>query len=212
MFLIKTFTFNPVQENTYVLHNETKECIIIDPGCYFEEEFEKLQNFISDHSLRPQLLLNTHCHLDHVFGNKRIAEKFGLTLHAHELEREIFELAPASGLIYDLPFDNYQGEINWLKEGDIIALGDDKLEVIHVPGHSPGSVCFYCEAQKFLIAGDVLFLNSIGRTDIPGGNMHDLLTHIKSKLFSLPDDVIVYPGHGPTTTLGDEKKNNPFLQ
>ena len=212
MFLIKTFTFNPVQENTYLLHNDSKDCIIIDPGCYFEEEFETLTDYIRQQQLHPVMLLNTHCHLDHVFGNKRIAEKYNLTLQAHALEKEILYLAPASGLIYDLPFDNYQGEIKWLKEGDIITLGCDQLEVIHVPGHSPGSVCFYCEQQKFLIGGDVLFLNSIGRTDIPGGNMDDLLRHIKSKLFSLPEEVTVYPGHGPVTTIGEEKRNNPFLQ
>ena len=212
MFLIKTFTFNPVQENTYLLHNDSKDCIIIDPGCYFEEEFETLTDYIRQQQLHPVMLLNTHCHLDHVFGNKRIAEKYNLTLQAHALEKEILYLAPASGLIYDLPFDNYQGEIKWLKEGDIITLGGDQLEVIHVPGHSPGSVCFYCEQQKFLIGGDVLFLNSIGRTDIPGGNMDDLLRHIKSKLFSLPEEVTVYPGHGPVTTIGEEKRNNPFLQ
>ncbi len=212
MFLIKSFTFNPVQENTYVLYNESKDCIIIDPGCYFEDEKETLINFILKQHLHPTLLLNTHCHLDHVFGNKVIAEKFALTLHAHTLEKTILELAPASGLIYDLPFDNYQGTIQWLQEGEVISLGDDHLEVIHVPGHSPGSVCFYCKEQKFLIGGDVLFLNSIGRTDIPGGNMNDLLINIKSKLFILPDDTIVYPGHGPSTTIGEEKKNNPFLQ
>lgn len=212
MFLIKTFTFNPVLENTYLLYNESKDCIIIDPGCYFEEEKETLINFILQQHLHPKLLLNTHCHLDHVFGNKIISEKFGLTLQAHLLEKEVLALAPASGLIYDLPFDNYQGEIKWLKEGDKIFLGEDALDVIHVPGHSPGSVCYYCKNQKFLIGGDVLFLNSIGRTDIPGGNMNDLLTNIKSKLFVLPEDTIVCPGHGPSTTIGEEKKNNPFLQ
>ena len=212
MFLIKSFTFNPVQENTYVLYNESKNCIIIDPGCYFEEEYEALVRFIEEQQLRPTVLLNTHCHLDHVFGNKRIAEKFALTLQAHHLEKEVLDLAPASGLIYDLPFDNYQGEIKWLNEGDEIYLDGDILKAIHVPGHSPGSVCFYCAKQEFLIGGDVLFLNSIGRTDIPGGNMGDLLVNIKSKLCSLSDEVIVYPGHGPATTIGAEKISNPFLQ
>ncbi len=212
MFLIKSFTFNPVQENTYLLYNETKDCIIIDPGCYFDEERDSLLDFFQKQQLNPKLLLNTHCHLDHVFGNKFIADHFGLTLHAHLLEKEMLELAPASGLIYDLPFDNYQGAIIWLKEGDTITLGDDILDIIHVPGHSPGSVCFYCKQQKLLIGGDVLFLNSIGRTDLPGGNMNDLLINIKSKLFVLPDDIIVYPGHGPSTTIGEEKRNNPFLQ
>ncbi len=212
MFQIKTFTFNPVQENTYVLYNEQDECIIIDPGCYFDAEKEELKSFIISHKLKPKLLLNTHCHLDHVFGNKFIAEEFKLTLNSHELEKEILEMAPASGLMFNLPFDNYIGKVEYLKEGDFISLGDDKLEVIHAPGHSPGSVCFYCEKQHFMIGGDVLFQNSIGRTDLPYGSHEDLLKNIKEKLFKLPVNVKVYPGHGSPTTIGEEIKENPFLQ
>lgn len=212
MFQIKAFTFNPVQENTYVLFNESKECIIIDPGCYFDAEKEDLKSFINNHKLKPRLLLNTHCHLDHVFGNKFIAEEFKLTLNSHILEKEILEMAPASGLLFNLPFDNYQGKVDYLKEGDVVTLGDDTLMVIHVPGHSPGSVCFYCEKQKFIIGGDVLFQNSIGRTDLPYGSHEDLLNNIKEKLFPLPADVKVYPGHGTPTTIGREIKENPFLQ
>ena len=211
MFHLKVFTFNPVQENTYLLYNEEKECIIIDPGCYFDAEKEELKSYIQVNNLQPRLLLNTHCHLDHVFGNKFIAEEYNLTLKAHLLEKEILELAPASGLMFNLPFDNYQGEVIYLKEGESISLGEDKLKIIHAPGHSPGSICFYCEKQKFIIGGDVLFNNSIGRTDLPGGNHEDLLRNIKEKLFLLPDDVKVYPGHGEETTIGNEKKFNPFL-
>ena len=212
MFQIKAFTFNPVQENTYVLFNENNECIIIDPGCYFDAEKEELKSFINNHKLQPKLLLNTHCHLDHVFGNKFIAEEFKLTLNSHKLEKEILEMAPASGLMFNLPFDNYQGEVVYLEEGDFVTLGEDKLEVIHAPGHSPGSVCFYCEKQHFLIGGDVLFQNSIGRTDLPYGSHQQLLKNIKEKLFKLPEDVKVYPGHGAPTTIGQEIKENPFLQ
>jgi len=212
MFQIKAFTFNPVQENTYVLFNENNECIIIDPGCYFDAEKEDLKSFINNHKLKPRLLLNTHCHLDHVFGNKFIAEEFKLTLNSHKLEKEILEMAPASGLMFNLPFDNYQGKVDYLKEGDVVTLGDDNLIVIHVPGHSPGSVCFYCEKQKFIIGGDVLFQKSIGRTDLPYGSHEDLLNNIKEKLFQLPADVKVYPGHGAPTTIGQEIKENPFLQ
>lgn len=211
MFQIKAFTFNPVQENTYVLYNEDNECIIIDPGCYFDAEKEELKSFITSHKLTPKLLLNTHCHLDHVFGNKFIAEEFKLTLNSHQLEKDILEMAPASGLMFDLPFDNYQGEVIYLKEGDLVTLGNDKLEVIHAPGHSPGSICFYCEKQKFIIGGDVLFYQSIGRTDLPGGSHESLIKNIKEKLFTLPEDVKVYPGHGPATTIGEEKKYNPYL-
>jgi glyoxylase-like metal-dependent hydrolase (beta-lactamase superfamily II) len=212
MFQIKAFTFNPVQENTYVLYNENNECIIIDPGCYFDAEKEEIKDFIENRQLQPKLLLNTHCHLDHVFGNKFIAEEYKLTLNTHLLEKEILEMAPASGLMFDLPFDNYQGEVIYLKEGDVVSLGDDRLQVIHAPGHSPGSICFYCEKQHFIIGGDVLFQRSIGRTDLPFGNHEHLLKNIKEKLFRLPTDVKVYPGHGPETTIGAEIKDNPFLQ
>lgn len=212
MFQIKVFTFNPVQENTYILYNEDKECIIIDPGCYFDAEKEELKSFINAHKLQPKFLLNTHCHLDHVFGNKFIAEEYKLTLNAHSLEKEILEMAPASGLMFNLPFDNYQGEVIYLAEGDVISLGEDQLQVIHAPGHSPGSICFYCEKQHFIIGGDVLFQNSIGRTDLPYGNHQDLLKSIKEKIFMLPQNVKVYPGHGPETTIGAEIKENPFLQ
>jgi glyoxylase-like metal-dependent hydrolase (beta-lactamase superfamily II) len=212
MFQIKVFTFNPVQENTYIIYNEQNECIIIDPGCYFDAEKEELKSFISLHKLQPKILLNTHCHLDHVFGNKFIAEEYNLTLNTHLLEKEILQMAPASGLMFNLPFDNYQGEAIYLKEGDVVSLGNDKLEVIHAPGHSPGSICFYCEKQHFIIGGDVLFQRSIGRTDLPYGDQEELLRNIKGKLFKLPADVQVYPGHGDATTIGYEIKENPYLK
>lgn len=212
MFQIKAFTFNPVQENTYLLYNEHNECIIIDPGCYFDHEKEELKSFINLNKFEPKILLNTHCHLDHVFGNKFIAEEYKITLKTHPLEKPILEMAPASGLMFNLPFDNYQGEVIYLEEGNRIFLRDDQLEVIHAPGHSPGSICFYCEKQGFIIGGDVLFQNSIGRTDLPYGSQEDLVRNIKEKLFKLPDDVKVYPGHGPATTIGVEKKENPYLR
>lgn len=211
MFQIKVFTFNPVQENTYLLYNEFKECIIIDPGCYFDAEKEELKSFINLKKLQPKILLNTHCHLDHVFGNKFIADEYNVTLKTHSLEKSILEMAPASGLMFNLPFDNYQGDVIYLEEGDVVSLRDDELEVIHAPGHSPGSICFYCKKQQFLIGGDVLFQNSIGRTDLPYGSHEDLIKNIKEKLFTLPGDVKVYPGHGPATTIGEEIKGNPFL-
>ncbi|MEO6814853.1 MAG: MBL fold metallo-hydrolase [Ginsengibacter sp.] len=211
MFQIKVFTFNPVQENTYLLYNEHKECIIIDPGFYYDHEREELQSFININKLQPKILLNTHCHLDHVFGNKFIAEEYKLILKAHTLEQPVLQLAPASGLMFNLPFDNYTDEIIFLEEGDTVVLRDDELKVIHAPGHSPGSICFYCEKQKFVIGGDVLFKNSIGRTDIPYGSHEDLIRNIKEKLFKLPDDVIVYPGHGPSTNIGEEKRMNSYL-
>ena len=211
MLQIQVLTFNPVQENTYLIFNEKKECIIIDPGCYYDNEKEALTVAIEQNNLQPKMLLNTHCHLDHVFGNKFIAERYNLTLHLHKAEEQLLKLAPASGLMFNLPFDNYAGEFIFLNEGNIVTLGADKLEVTHAPGHSPGSICFYCKEQKFIISGDVLFNMGIGRTDLPSGNHEDLIKSIKEKLFKLPDDVKVYSGHGVETSIGYEKKNNPFL-
>ncbi len=211
MLQLQSFVFSPIQENTYVLYNEHKECAIIDPGCYFDEEKQALKNFIHDNGLKPLLLLNTHCHLDHVFGNKFIAETYGLTLYLHEKEKQVLSFAPTSGLMYNMPFDNYAGEYILLKEGDKVSLGSDELLVIEAPGHSPGSICFYCKKQHFVIGGDVLFQRSVGRSDLPGGNPQTLLDSIREKLFVLPDETKVYSGHGPVTSIGEEKKSNPFL-
>mgnify|MGYP002654404089 CR=1 FL=1 len=212
MFTIKAFTFSPVQENTYVIYNEQGHAFIIDPGCYFDEEREQLARFLRQNKLTPIQLLNTHCHLDHVFGNKWVYEQYGLELHLHPNEKQVLDFAPASGLMWNLPFDNYNGPLHWLNEGDEILLDNDKLKVLFAPGHAPGHVCFYCEAQGFVIGGDVLFRQSIGRTDLPGGDHETLLNSIRTQLFVLPDETMVYSGHGQPTTIGYEKKYNPFLQ
>ncbi len=212
MLQIKRFAFSPIQENTHVLYNEAKDCMIIDPGCYFDEEKEELADFIRTNGLRPLMLLNTHCHLDHVFGNKFVAETYQLTLQLHKKEQEVLAYAPASGLMWNMPFDNYKGELLFLKEGDVVQLGTDQLLVIEAPGHSPGHICFYCEKQQFIIGGDVLFLGSIGRTDLPGGDFDMLIRNIRTKLFVLPDETKVYSGHGEPTTIGHEKRTNPFLR
>jgi len=211
MLKIKAFVFSPIQENTYVLYNASGDCIVIDPGCYFPEEKDELNAFITQSGLKPVMLLNTHCHLDHVFGNKFVAETYGMTLQLHEKEKVMLDLAPASGLMYEMPFDNYVGEFIYLKEGDRIMLGEDELRVIEAPGHSPGHICFYCAKQNFIISGDVLFNRSIGRTDLPGGDYQTLIDNIRNKLFVLPDETVVHSGHGPDTTIGEEKSENPFL-
>ena len=212
MLNVKVFIFSPIQENTYILYNEKKECIVIDPGCYFEEEKDKLRSFISTNHLTPKMLLNTHCHLDHVFGNKWVYETFGLELFLHANEEQVLKFAPQSGKMWGLEFENYEGPLHFLNEHDVIKLGQDQLKVINTPGHSPGSICFYSEAERFIIAGDALFKESIGRTDLPGGNHEVLIQSIKEQLFVLPDNVVVYPGHGDSTTIGHEKKYNPFLK
>lgn len=211
MLHIKSFEFSPIRENTYLVYNDAGECIIIDPGCYFDEEKQMLSDFIETNNLKPVKLVNTHCHLDHVFGNKYVSEKYNLPLHLHKLEERMLNLAPASGLMYNLPFDNYSGDYIFIDEGDTLTLGNDSFKIFHTPGHSEGSLTFYNEAGKFIISGDVLFQNSIGRSDLPGGDGDILLKSIKDKLLPLPDETIVYSGHGPATTIGEERRSNPFL-
>ncbi|GAB4094123.1 MBL fold metallo-hydrolase [Flaviaesturariibacter terrae] len=212
MLTVHTFTFNPVQENTYVLSNENGACCIIDPGCYFASEEEQLASFISANGLQPVLLLNTHCHLDHIFGNRFVHERWGLELHLHRAELPVLERGPASGQLWQLPFVNYDGPLHFLDEGDIVRIGDDELHVLFTPGHSPGHISFYSAAQRFVLSGDVLFEGSVGRTDLPGGDFTILEESIRTKLYTLPEDVIVYPGHGGSTSIGDERRDNPFVK
>lgn len=212
MLEIKTFTFNPYQENTYLLYDELGNCAIIDPGMYGEADEKALTTFISTHNLTPKMLLNTHCHIDHVLGNNFIFNQYGLYPQFHEGELpvliEVQNYAPQMGFRYDI---SPIGETFLPEEGSIF-IGQDELKLIYAPGHSPAHLCFYHASQKFLIGGDVLFRNSIGRTDLPGGNHELLLKNIKEKIYTLPDETIVYPGHGPSTTVGFEKATNPFIR
>lgn len=212
MLTVKMFTFNPVSENTYVLYNELNEAIIIDPGCYFDEEKQVLKTYLEKHELKPVQLLNTHCHLDHIFGNKWVYETYGLELFLHPNEEQVLQRGPQSGQMWGMPFDNYDGPLHFLQQHEMIKTGDNLLQVLLAPGHSPGSICFYCKKQHFVIGGDVLFKESIGRTDLPGGNHQALLQSIRQQLFVLPEEVVVYPGHGELTSIGHEKTHNPFLK
>ena len=211
MLKVKAFVFNPIQENTYLLYNEKGKCIIIDPGCYYPEERDTLDSFIEKTGLQCKLLLNTHCHLDHVFGNKYVAEKYGLKLHINAKEKQLLDLAPASGLMYNLPFDNYMGAIEYLPDTGKILFEEAELQIIFTPGHSTGQLSFYHKEAGFVISGDALFNRSIGRTDLPGGDFDTLVNSIRKNLFVLPNETIVYSGHGPVTTIGEEKRENPFL-
>jgi hydroxyacylglutathione hydrolase len=211
MLTVKAFTFSPIQENTYVLYNEKDACLVIDPGCYFGNERRELEEFINEQGLTPKILLNTHCHLDHVFGCKFIHERYNLDLRLHKKEEVVLRHAAEAGLRWNMPFENYQGPLLFLEAGDSIFLDEDELKVLFTPGHSPGSICFYCAKQDFVIGGDVLFRKSIGRTDLPGGDFDMLIRSIRDELFTLPDQTVVYPGHGEPTTIGYEKKSNPFL-
>lgn len=210
MLRVKTFTFNPFEENTYVVYDETLEAAIIDPGCYEADEQAALTDFITREGLTVKLLLNTHGHIDHVLGNYFVKKQYGVSLWMHAVEEPVLRAVKSYAPNYG--FSLYQETLpdNYLKEGVNVRIGNASLEVLFLPGHSPGHVGFYSPDQKLLIAGDVLFYRSVGRTDLPGGNMETLLTSIHHKLFTLPDDVVVYPGHGPVTTLGEEKVSNPF--
>jgi hydroxyacylglutathione hydrolase len=212
MIQIKTFVCNPYQENTYLLYDESKECVIIDPGMYTGAEENTVLNFIRDQELVPVRLLNTHCHIDHVLGNKFIFDTFGLLPQFHEGELPVLTAVPAYAPQMGMHYDVSPLPETYLKESDIIAFGNSQLALIFAPGHSPAHLCFYSLADNFVIGGDVLFYGSIGRTDLPGGDFDTLMSSIKTKFFPLPDDCKIYPGHGGPTTMGHEKQHNYFLK
>ncbi|NDV68869.1 MBL fold metallo-hydrolase [Dysgonomonas sp. 25] len=208
---IKIFPFNPIQVNTYVLSDETKECVIIDPGCFYPDEKRELLSYILDNDLVIKHVLNTHLHFDHTLGLNFVYEQFQMRTEAHQADQFLLDMLPQQYEAFG--FGKYDGEIpiigKYLTEHDIISFGNQKLAIQHVPGHSPGSLVFYNNEYAFV--GDVLFRGSIGRTDLIGGDMQLLLDGIRSKLFTLSPDTVVYSGHGPTTTIGEEAKNNPFF-
>lgn len=209
---VAVLTFNPFQENTYIVYDETKECVIFDPGCFDEREKETLKNFIDDSGLKPVRLINTHCHIDHVFGNHFVSNTWGLDLEIHRGELPVLEAVPTVSQFYGIPAgDPSPKPGRFIEEGVEINFGKTNFKTLFTPGHSPASISFYCEENGFVIAGDVLFRESIGRTDLPGGDFDTLINSIRKNLLTLNDDVVVYPGHGPSTTIGHERKFNPFL-
>ncbi len=208
------FTFSPFAENSYILSDESKDCIIIDPGCYTDAERITLKNYISDKGLNPVRLINTHCHIDHVFGNRFISETYNLPLEIHEGEIPVLESLAMVAQMYGIPDVQQSPDPDpdkFIREGDVIEFGNSKLEVLFTPGHSPASVSFYNREDKFLIGGDVLFEGSIGRTDLPGGDYDTLMQSIRDKFMPLPDEVTVYSGHGNPTTIGRERRSNQFI-
>jgi hydroxyacylglutathione hydrolase len=211
MISIQSFTFNEFQENTYVLYDETKECVIIDPGCYHPREQQQLAAFITENGLKPIKLLNTHCHIDHVLGNTFVATKYNLPLYMHEGELFTYKDTLRWTTLFGIPALEVPDNVVYITEKDTISFGNSELSVAFTPGHSAASVTFYNPEQQFAVAGDVLFRESIGRTDLPGGNFDTLIQSIRTVLFAWPDDVTVYSGHGDPTTIGHERKHNPFL-
>lgn len=209
---IVKFVFSPFQENTYILYDKTKECVIIDPGCYDENERNRLVELIESRDLKPVKLINTHCHIDHIFGNKFVSEKYNLPLESHKDEQQTIEYSKLAAQMYGLKLEESPAISVFWEEGDVITFGESELEVLFTPGHSPASISFYNRKGNFVIGGDVLFYESIGRTDLPGGNFETLATMIRTKFFTLPDETKVYSGHGGVTTVGHEKRNNPFLK
>lgn len=208
---IQRFTFNEFEENTYVLYDSTGQCVIIDPGCNTLSEQSELTLFIKNNNLQPQLLINTHCHIDHIFGNQFVAETYKLSLHAHEKEVEVLNSGSSVALFYQMEYDTSPKIEHFLYHDDEIEFGDTKLKVIFTPGHSPGSISLFHKDSETLISGDVLFESSIGRTDLPGGDYDIMIHSIQSQLFTLPESTVVYPGHGGPTTIGKEKRTNPFF-
>lgn len=208
---IACLTFNPFQENTYILYDESKECVIIDPGCSDVNERKVLEQFIIDADLKPVRLINTHCHIDHILGNKFVAELYDLPLEIHEGEVVVLEAGTNVSQMYGIPYDPSPSASSFIKEGEEVKFGNTVLKSLFTPGHSPASLSFYNADDNILIAGDVLFRESIGRTDLPGGDYDTLIRSIKEQLLVLPDETKVFPGHGPSTTIGHERVNNPFL-
>ena len=212
MITVKSFVFSPFQENTYILHDETNEAVIIDPGCFFEGEKLSLKKYIDENKLTLKRVLNTHLHLDHQFGNKYIYDTFGVKPEACKNDEFLLHNISVKALNFGLKYDEIVQEIGfYITDNQIINFGNTLLTALFCPGHSQGSMVFYCEKDNVMFAGDVLFRGSIGRTDLEQGDYAILIKSITNKLLPLPDSTIVYSGHGPSTTIGYEKVNNPYL-
>lgn len=212
MITVTKFVFNPFQENTFVLHDETGACVIIDPGCYDGAEKESLQSFIATKGLKPEKLLYTHCHVDHILGNNFIVDTYGLHPTMHKESLHFFETGRRQGEIYGFQMEAVRGQASFIDHGEEVFFGNSALKVVYTPGHVDGSVCFIADSEKFVITGDVLFKDSIGRTDFPTGDFDLLMDSIHNQLFTLDDAYTVYCGHGPETSIGYEKVNNPFIR
>lgn len=211
MIKIRKFIVNPLQENSYLLYDETGECVVLDPGFYYPGEEEDVENFIGENNLHPIKIVNTHCHFDHIMGVEFIRKKYRIPFWCHNAELYWLKHGPSQAVMFNIAMKGVTAPEGFFTGGDVVRFGNSELVILPVPGHSPGHVVFYSEKESFLMAGDVLFSGSIGRSDFPGGNYHDLIYHIRTSLLVLPPDTKVWCGHGPETTIGYEKSHNPFL-
>jgi hydroxyacylglutathione hydrolase len=212
MITIKSFVFNELEVNGFVLYDETRECIVVDPGCNTAQQCNALKDFIDGQLLRPVCLVNTHGHFDHIFGNAWIKNTYQCPLLIHQDDLPLLEHADKYAGIFGFKTERSPMPDRFLREGETLSFGNTSLEILHVPGHSPGSIVLYSDSGKLLICGDVLFHGSIGRTDLLGGDYDLLIRGIRNKLLTLPRDTVVWPGHGPKTTIGHEYDTNPFLR
>jgi hydroxyacylglutathione hydrolase len=212
MIKIKKFVFNTFMVNSYILYDESGECVLIDAACYELKEQEEIRNFISLNNLKLVSNLNTHCHIDHVLGNNFIAQTYGIRPEYHEDSVLFLHTLKEMGSSFGYAISEVPEPKRFLEDDEIIRWGNSSLEVLYTPGHAAGSVCFYSEIEGFVITGDVLFRDTIGRTDLPSGDFDLLMNSIKTKLFTLPEETLVYPGHGPETEIGYEMENNPFIR
>jgi glyoxylase-like metal-dependent hydrolase (beta-lactamase superfamily II) len=211
MLKVQKWTFNPFQENTYLIWNDMNEAVMVDPGCYTQEEFQIVYQFIGDNQLTVLAIINTHCHLDHIFGNLKLKERYQCKLYVPQNELNNLKNNVSQASIFGITCDPSPLPDEFLKEGILFFSKNLALQILETPGHSPGGICLLSTDKEFLLSQDVLFYDSIGRTDLPGGNYNTLMSSIFSKILVLPDHVLLYPGHGPSTTVGRERKNNHFI-
>lgn len=212
MLHVVSFTFNPFQENTYLLINEQKECWIVDPGMHGNDEEKILKNYIAEQQLIPQQIINTHAHIDHILGIDAMKQQYNIPFGMHKLEEPVLANAKGSAMLFGFNFGAIPVPDFYIEENKALQLGNDTLEVRLAPGHSPGSIVFYYGPGAWVIGGDVLFNGSVGRTDLPGGHHETLMNSISQQLYTLPDTTKVYSGHGPATYIGREKETNPFIR
>lgn len=211
MITLYKLVFNSFQVNTYLLYDETKECVIIDPACYEKNEEEALESYIAENGLKPVLHINTHCHIDHILGMPFVRNKYKIPSYAHEREQKLLNKGHIMGDVFGFNINPFPDLDKYITHLEKITFGNSEIIALHVPGHSEGSLAYYSEAEGFVITGDALFAGSIGRTDLPGGNYDQLIESIKNNLFSLPEKTVVWPGHGESSSIRKEIETNPFF-